>query len=209
MSGSLRRKAPQPSARPTARAEQQRVLEAAERSFAERGFENTKMQGIAADARVSLRSVYATARGKAELYRMIHETRASDLLARMEAVAAEWHSDPRRALTELIGVVATFLMEHPDFLRIQLRVAGAWALEDVERTLLADERREGEQLLERTFRRGIRKGIFHAEDPRLMVASLRAQQQVQLAAWIARRGRVSKRATIEAIQRQAVRLFCR
>ena len=42
---------------------------------------------------------------------------------------------------------------------------------------------------------------------RSRVASLRAQEQVHLAAWIARRGRPSKRQTIETIQRQAERLF--
>jgi hypothetical protein len=40
------------------------------------------------------------------------------------------------------------------------------------------------------------------------LASLRALEQVQLAAWVSRRGRRSKRAVTEALRRQAERLFC-
>ncbi len=183
------------------------LLDAAERVFAQRGFEDTKMQDIAAEARVSLRSVYQVARGKAALYGLVHETRARDLLAQIELALSSDKGDPRRALMDVIAVVAGFLMERPDFLRIQLREAGTWSLEEAGRVFLVEERHRSDRLLERLFRRGIASGVFYAEHPGLMVASLRAQEQVHLAAWIARRGRPSKRRTIDAIQRQAKRLF--
>ena len=185
------------------------------------------MQDIAAEAKVSLRSVYSVASGKTALFRAVHETRARDLLARIELALSDpkqaWNpkqasnskrqASPKqemaRALMAVISVVATFLMDHPEFLRIQLREGGTWALEDADRVLLVDERHTSDQLLERLFRRGIRAGTFHPENPRMMVASLRAQEQVYLSVWIARRGRISKKATIESIQRQARRLFCR
>jgi hypothetical protein len=109
----------------------------------------------------------------------------------------------------VIFVVATFLMNHADFLRIQLREGGTWALDEPDRALLISERHASDRLLERLFRRGIREGAFHAEGPRLMVAGLRALEQVHLAAWVAGRGRISRKATVESIQRQARRLFCR
>jgi len=183
------------------------LLDAAERVFAQRGFEDTKMQDIAAEARVSLRSVYQVARGKAALYGLVHETRARDLLAQIELALPSDEDDPRRALMDVIAVVAGFLMERPDFLRIQLREGGTWSLEETGRVLLVEERHRSDRLLEKLFRRGIASGVFYAEHPGLMVASLRAQEQVHLAAWIARRGRPSKRQTIDAIQRQAERLF--
>jgi AcrR family transcriptional regulator len=194
---------------PADETQEERLLRAAERSFADQGFEATKMQEIAAAARVSLRSVYAAASGKTELYRKVHEKRARDLLDRMQATVSEWRDDPRRALLELIGVVAQFLMAHPDFLRIQLREAGAWSMDAARPQLLVAERHAGARLLEQLFRSGIRKGVFHADNPQLMVSTLRAIEQVQLAAWVARRGRTSQRAVIEAIRRQAERLFCR
>jgi hypothetical protein len=136
------------------------------------------------------------------------EFRAFDLLPRIESTLSDETQDASSALMDVIAVVATFLMEHPAFLRIQLREGGTWALDESERVLLVEERHASDRLLERLFRRGSRAGSFHAEDSRMMVASLRAVEQVQLAFWISRRGRISKMATIEAIQRQASRLFC-
>ena len=187
---------------------EQRILDAAEAIFAERGFAEARMQDIAAAARTSLRSVYGVANGKTQIFLALHGLRARDLLARLEAVLADESADPVDTLMALIATVATFLMDHPYFLRIQLREGRAWALDDAKHPL-ADERHASDRLLEGLFLHGIRSGAFHDEDPKRMVASLRALEQVQLAAWISGRQRVSKRAATEAIQRQAERLFCR
>jgi AcrR family transcriptional regulator len=188
--------------------ERQRILAAAEAVFAERGFPDARMQDVAAAARTSLRSVYAVASGKAEIFRALHRQRGRDLLPRIEEVLADESRDPADSLRELITAVATFLMDHPDFLRIQLREGRSWALDDTGHPLV-EERHASDRLLERLFRRGIRAGTFYDEDPKQLVASLRALEQVQLAAWVASRGRISKRNATEAIQRQAARLFCR
>jgi len=189
-------------------AERERILEAAEGLFAERGFTDARMQDIAASARTSLRSVYAVANGKAQIFRALHELRARDMLSRIAEVLGDETRDPAGSLMELIAAVATFLMDHPNFLRIVLREGRAWALDNLEHPLV-DARHASDQLLERLFLRGIRAGAFHDEDPKLMVASLRALEQVQLASWVSSRARISKRAATEAIQRQAKRLFCR
>ena len=189
-------------------AERERVLDAAESIFAEGGFAAARMQDIAAAARTSLRSVYAVANGKGQIFRAVHGLRARDLLPRIEAVLADEARNPADSLMELIATVATFLMDHPNFLRIALREGRAWALDAADHPLV-DERHASDRLLERLFLRGIRAGAFHDEDPKLMVASLRALEQVQLAAWLSSRNRISKRAATEAIQRQAERLFCR
>jgi AcrR family transcriptional regulator len=189
-------------------AERRRILAAAEGIFAERGFGAARMQDIAASARASLRSVYAVANGKAKIFRALHELRARDLLARIEGAVADETRKPSDVLMDVIAVVATFLMDHPNFLRIQLREGRAWALDDPQHMLVA-ERHASDRLLERLFLRGVRAGSFHDEEPKMMVASLRALEQVQLAAWLSRRDRISKRAATEAIQRRAERLFCR
>jgi AcrR family transcriptional regulator len=189
-------------------ADRTRVLEAAERVFAERGFRDARMQDVAAEASVSLRTVYAAAAGKDTLYRALNDRRARDLLNRIESVLGDDAQNPVECLMEVISVVATLLMDHPDFLRIQLQEGGTWALDEPDRTLLVSERHSSDRLLERLFRRGIRMGAFYDEGSRSMVATLRALEQVQLAAWADRRGRLSRKATIERIQWQARRLFC-
>ena len=59
----------------------QLVFEAAEGAFAERGVEETKMEEIAAEAGISLGTLYSVFSGKAELVAAIHEMRLRDTLA--------------------------------------------------------------------------------------------------------------------------------
>jgi AcrR family transcriptional regulator len=207
MSPSAQRRAPA-RARPPA-PEAQRILDAAERIFAEHGYEGARMQDIAGSARTSLRDVYAVAKGKAEILRTLNELRAAELLSRLEDTLADESRPPVDSLNDVIAVVATFLMDHPHFLRIHLREGRAWALDASKQYFFSDLRNVSARLQESLFRRGIRAGIFHDENPRVAVATLRALEQVHLSEWVLRRGRASKRAVIEAIQRDAGRLFCR
>ena len=148
------------------------------------------------------------ANGKAQIFRALHELRVRDMLSRIAEVLGDETRDPAESLRDRFAAVATFLMDHPNFLRIVLREGRAWALDNLEHPLV-DARHASDRLLERLFLRGIRAGTFHDEDPKLMVARLRALEQVQLAAWISSRARISKRAATEAIQRQARRLTSR
>jgi AcrR family transcriptional regulator len=78
--------------------ERQRVLDAAERIFAEGGFRNARMQDVAAEARVSLRTVYGIAKGKETLYRALNDLRGRDLLSRIEGAIADDARDPSDSL---------------------------------------------------------------------------------------------------------------
>ncbi len=196
------------TSKPPQEVERQRVLDAAERTFAGCGYADTRMEQIAASARVSLRSVYAVAKGKAELFRIVQEVRGRELLSRIEEALADEARSPSGMLMEYIALVATFMMDHRDFLRIQLRDGHTWGMDDG-RHVLSEAAEIGDELLERLLRRGIKTGCFHQEDPRTMVASLRSLEQIQLASWVSGRSRSSKRAVTETIQRQAKRLFCR
>ena len=196
------------ASKPPQEGERQRVLDAAERTFAECGYADTRMEQIATAARVSLRSVYAVAMGKAKLFRILQELRGRELLSRIEEVLAGEARSPSDLLMEHIALVATFMMDHRDFLLIQLRDRHTWGIDDG-RHALSEAGQVGDKVLERLLRRGIRTGCFHQEDPKTMVASLRALEQIQLASWISGRNRSSKRVVTETIQRQAKRLFCR
>src|SRR5437660_5927156 len=56
------------------------VFESAERVFAEAGFEGATMQAIAAEAGISLKTLYATFPGKDDVYREIRKQRAREFL---------------------------------------------------------------------------------------------------------------------------------
>ena len=58
----------------------QLVLEAAERVFAEKGYERAKMEEIARDAGLSPGTVYTVFKGKADVFRAVHEAGDEELL---------------------------------------------------------------------------------------------------------------------------------
>ena len=101
------------------------VLAAAERLFATRGYDRTKIQDIAAASGLSLGTLYSVFDGKADIFEAIHDDRLSELFALAgEAVGA---SAP--ALDRLLDgnrVFVRWLTEHPDFLKIHL-ANSAWA----------------------------------------------------------------------------------
>jgi AcrR family transcriptional regulator len=188
------------------------VLEAAERVFAHAGYEDARMQDIAAEAGLSLGTVYGVFPGKAELYRAIHETRIGEMGARA------LHASPAGAspLDRLLAGVASyveFLTAHPDFLRIHLRDGGAWGLGSTLAgaagggTLAAW--RDGQALQAELFRRGMADGTFHPDDPEICSRTLTAMHQVQLAAWVERGMREPPARLVERLQTQLRRAFVR
>src|SRR3954453_16282983 len=88
------------------------ILDAAERHFADRGFENAKVDEIAADADVAVGSIYNHFGSKEGLYRALLE-RA------LELFTAYLEEEPARDLTELervldvTGRLARFARERP------------------------------------------------------------------------------------------------
>ena len=56
------------------------IFECAERVFSEQGFDDSTMQDVAAEAGVSLKTLYATFPGKDDIYREILEVRSHGLL---------------------------------------------------------------------------------------------------------------------------------
>ena len=85
------------------------VLEAAEQVFAEKGFEDAKMQEIAGEAGLSLGTVYGVFPGKWELYRAVHEARLGEMTARAEAASAP-EAPPLDRPLEGIAAYVRFLL---------------------------------------------------------------------------------------------------
>jgi AcrR family transcriptional regulator len=179
------------------------VLESAERVFAGRGFHASRMEEVAAEAGVSLSTVYAAFPSKRELFEALHEARGRDFLARLEpALSAQ---DPvlvclRRAVESFVD----WLAEHRDYLHVDLREGRSWAIGDVEGSRAYQE---GIALWTELLRRGIREGVFEDGDPRLLATTAFAIMQVQLAYLLERGERLSNQEIAGRIARQLERAF--
>jgi AcrR family transcriptional regulator len=159
----------------------QLIFEAAERVFAEQGFDGAKMQDVAAEAGLSLGTLYAIFAGKAELFQAIHEARGRELVERSRAEAARYET----ALEQLLGEIRAyteFLLDHPHFLRIHLYegrgLASAKGAATVEQE---DGMRAGVEFLAESMHRATAEGALHEDDPLVMARLALAMQQVVLA----------------------------
>jgi AcrR family transcriptional regulator len=154
------------------------VLDSAERVFGARGYHASKMGEVAAEAGVSLSTVYAVFASKRELFEALHETRGRQFLASLEPALRG--SEPalvclRRAVDAFVG----YLVRHRDYLHVDLREGRSWAIGDVQASRAYQA---GIELWTRLVQRGIEEGVFYADDdPRLMATTAFAIMQVQLA----------------------------
>jgi len=160
------------------------LLEAAERVFAEQGFEAARIQDIAAEAGISLGTLYSVFPGKWELYRAVHEARGAELLGTAAEVLARSAGTLELLLDGIRGYVC-YLIDHPNYLRMHLREGYSWAA--------SSQYRSGEQIeawergIEATaslFARGQDEGMIVEGDPTLLAKMMAAVQQVQLADWV-------------------------
>jgi AcrR family transcriptional regulator len=161
------------------------ILDIAEQVFAERGFENAKLQDIGRQAGVSMGTIYAVFPGKEELFRAILDLRGKEILAVARA-AVDGDADPRAALDRLIEAYLDFFIAHPHFLRMHLRNGSSWVLgpspgSGGQVELWADIH----TLQTALMRRGIDAGVFTDEDPSFLAKLFSALDQVLLADWVA------------------------
>lgn len=183
-----------------ARAEMYRVvvLECAERVFAQRGYHTAKMRDIATEAGISLNTLYAAFPGKDDLFAELHEWRGREFLARIEE-ALDVPAPVVESLRSAVHAYVAFLIEHPDYFRVDLREGRSWAIGDVEAspTFQAGVKRWTELM-----QRGLEEDVFHPGPPDVMAVTAFGIMQVQLAAWLARTdepnvGEISERIAIQ------------
>jgi AcrR family transcriptional regulator len=187
----------------------QHILEAAERVFAEHGFENAKLQDISRLAEVSMGTIYAIFAGKEELFRAILDMRGADLL---EVARAGTQADiePRAALERLIASYIDYFLAHPHFLRMHLRLGTSWVLGP---SLSGEAQvrlwREIHTLQAELMRRGVAAGVFVDEDPAFLAKVFSALDQVLLADWVAGGMEMSRDAVVERMRRLVERAIVR
>lgn len=185
------------------------ILDAAEREFALTGYDATKVQAIARTAGVSLATLYATFPKKWDIYRALHQERLDAL---MQQVGARVLS-ARTAFDRLRGGLEGYMrfhMEHPHFLRVQLKERVPWGTTDQLRSPEQTRAWEaGLQMMIAAFAEGMRTGVFVDDDPEVCARTATAMSQVRLASWVDRDMEEDKDAVARAAMLQFVRTFVR
>jgi AcrR family transcriptional regulator len=182
------------------------VFESAEHVIAEKGLDATTMQEIAAEAGISLRTLYATFPSKEELVAEVQRVRGEGIVAEIAAGIDAAGDDPLARLAGGVRGYVDFLLAHPSFLRIHLREGRAWGLEP--RDGDAAGWRRGLGRFADILRAGMAQGLFHAGDADFLARLGAAVMQVHMA-HIARATPRDAEALVGEILVQLHRLFRR
>lgn len=187
------------------------IVDAAERIFAEQGFTNTKMQDIARAVGVSLGTLYQAYPGKAELYRAILIARDGEMINTVMAKGHQVLQQP--SIERLLWLMEThlrFLLEHPDYLRMQLQEGHAWyhstAWPSSEEQKMWER---GLAVLQQVFAWGEAQALFIPGDAADQARLMLTLQQTRLANWVSAGMREPHGAVMARIQADFVRYFCR
>ena len=161
-----------------ARMYQDLIFESAECVFGEKGFENATMQEIAAEAGVSLKTIYASFPGKRELYNAIMLLRGREMFDAVD-LAHQSAGNPLAQLIEGTRAFVQYLVDHRDWSRIHVRSQTSWAMrpEGLEIGALWDD---GQRTHIEMLEAGAVSGVFYDDDPAEMAMMIRALTRVHV-----------------------------
>ncbi len=145
-----------------------RILDAARRLFADRGFSDTSIQMVADAAGVNRSLIFYYFHSKEELYRRLVEGMCQSIAREMKPACLVQASVLERLAAWIRGLCAG-LDGHPDLLRIMLRevVGPGHAVLPVR-----DYLESAEAPIRALVREGIDEGVFRRVDPDLTAISL-------------------------------------
>ncbi len=186
----------------------QLILEAAQRVFAEKGYDDAKIGEIAEESGVSGQTLYSVFSGKAAIYEAIQMAGDEELHRR----AIEWSQAIQAPLPAMLaGLRATtvYFLEQPDFLKLRLHGGFTWGTE----AMAAGSRgrtqawRLAVERLRATCQRCIEEGVFVDRDPGLIARTIVSMQQVELAHWLEGDMATDPEVVAEDLEQQVVRAF--
>jgi AcrR family transcriptional regulator len=138
----------------TGRERREQLLDVGRSLFAEKGFEATSIEEIAARAGVSKPVVYEHFGGKEGLYAVVVDREMSDLLDRLTAALSSGH--PRTLVEQAALALLTYIEEQTDGFRILSRDSPVAGSSGTFSSLLNDIASQVEHILSREFsERGI------------------------------------------------------
>jgi AcrR family transcriptional regulator len=163
------------------------IFDCAERVFAEKGFDECTMQDVAAEAGISLKTLYNAFPGKNEIYAEIQAVRG---IAFLDQVRGAGDGSALEKLDAGLRAFVSFLVEHDAYRRILLREGHAWGLDPATENT-REHWRAGVNHVAAVLRQGMDEGVFYEGDAELLAASVTAVMQVQLAGRLFRAGNQS------------------
>lgn len=183
------------------------ITEAAERLFATKGTAQARMQEIAAEAGISLGTLYAAIDSKESIFAEIHRTRMQGFYACICA-ARDAHDDTLASHLAVLKLGARYFLDRPDFLRMLCRDGNGWVPPFPKVGAALELWNEGASVPRDLFARGIAEGLYVNEDPELLVRKMLALKQVELYHWL-EQGMVTDHAVIlDRLESQFIRAFC-
>lgn len=183
------------------------VNEAAERIFAAKGVDDSRMPEIAAEAGISLGTLYGVIDSKESLHVGIHRIRTQEFLERIREASEAVEGTLERHLAVLRSGSRYFL-EHSDFLRMHCREGNGWATSFPSSGAGEAPWREGTAILQELFVRGIAERVYVEGDPELLVRKMLALQQVELMHWVIQGMGTPHETVLERLEDQFLRAFC-
>lgn len=185
----------------------QAIHEAAERVFAEKGTDRTRMGEIAAEAGISLGTLYTVIDGKQSLFFGIHKLRMQEFLDCIRA-ARDAHDETLASHLAVLRLGAQYFLDRPDFLRMCCRAGFGWGSRFPASSKGADLWNEGASIPRELFARGIVEGIYVDDDPELMVRKMLALKQVDLTHWADQGMETPHEVVLDRLESQFIRAFC-
>ncbi len=187
------------------------IMDVAERMFAELGFAETKMQDVAREAGISLGTLYQAYPGKEDLYRGVLIDRDAKMFEEVLVKGEKSISAPQSVeqLLWLTGINLSFLLNNPDYLRMQLQAGYAWYHSAAQ--VSSDEKQMWERglaMMEQVFAWGIKEGLFIPGNTGDMARLLMSLQQTRLANWVTSGMSEAHDVVVTRIQADFVRNFC-
>lgn len=184
------------------------ILDVAEQVFAQCGFEGTQVKMVATQAQISLSTLYSGFSNKMDLYRAVHARRLEDLMKRVAEVGAKRRA-PLEQMLAGMQIYVGFHMEHSNYLRMHLQEGNAWSQAH---GLLSPEQlvnwEVGLKRMAKTFRAGMKSGVFVKGDPFLAARTTNAMHQVALSHWVEDGMRTKPEKIVTQIHQQFIRAFC-
>jgi AcrR family transcriptional regulator len=185
----------------------QAINEAAERVFAAKGTESSRMQEIAAEAGISLGTLYTVIKGKESLFIGIHQNRMREFLDCIRD-ARDSREETLASHLAVLRDGAQYFLDRPDFLRMCCRAGFGWTSRLPASADANDIWSEGVSIPRELFARGIVEGIYVEDEPDLLVRKMLALKQVELTHWADQGMETPHVVVLDRLESQFIRAFC-
>ncbi|MBW2288695.1 MAG: TetR/AcrR family transcriptional regulator [Deltaproteobacteria bacterium] len=185
----------------------QAINEAAERVFADKGADGSRMNEIAAEAGISLGTLYGVIDGKESLFFGIHANRMREFMNCIRDASAA-HDETLASHLAVLRLGAQYFLDRPDFLRMCCHAGFGWAHRFPASSAGAELWNEGAAIPRELFARGIAEGIFVDEDTDLLVRKMLALKQVELTHWVDHEMKAPHKEVLDRLESQFLRAFC-